>query len=123
MIKWLCEIEVTDEESNNFYHFNDNRVLPVGVDVERANREGWWFKPEYIINELNINATIAYPAHGETISAAKPSYKLQGYAYSGGGRKVTRVEISLRAWDEAQNCMPDAPTWNVMGMMNNPWYR
>lgn len=176
MIKWLCEIEVTDEESNNFYHFNDNRVLPVGVDVERANREGWWFKPEYIINELNINAAIAYPAHGETISAAKPSYKLQGYAYSGGGRKVTRVEVSLdqgqswqlaevtvrekprwgkgvsgakakwwcwcfwelavpvkaiaganeiclRAWDEAQNSMPDTPTWNVMGMMNNPWYR
>ena len=32
-------------------------------------------------------------------------------------------EICLRAWDEAQNCMPDTPTWNVMGMMNNPWYR
>jgi nitrate reductase (NAD(P)H) len=33
------------------------------------------------------------------------------------------VEICMRAWDQSQNSMPERPTWNVMGMLNNPWYR
>ena len=32
-------------------------------------------------------------------------------------------EICFRAWDQSQNSMPERPTWNVMGMLNNPWYR
>merc|ERR1719293_655855 len=32
-------------------------------------------------------------------------------------------EICCRAWDDSQNCMPSMPTWNLMGMMNNPWFR
>jgi hypothetical protein len=32
-------------------------------------------------------------------------------------------EIIFRAWDQSQNSMPERPTWNVMGMLNNPWYR
>ena len=44
MIKWLNEITVTTEESDNFFHFNDNRVLPEHVTAEIANAEGWWYK-------------------------------------------------------------------------------
>ncbi|XRB19461.1 nitrate reductase [Pseudoscourfieldia marina] len=175
-VKWLTEIEVTDKESDNFYHFNDNRVLPPMVDAEKANAEKWWFKPEYIINNININGAIAYPWHNEIVDSERKSYTIKGYAYSGGGRKIIRVEISLdggmtwrlapfhtkekprwaagssgdhakhwcwflweldvtvsemaeakeiifRAWDQSQNSMPERPTWNVMGMLNNPWYR
>ena len=32
-------------------------------------------------------------------------------------------EILFRAVDQSQNFMPERPTWNVMGMLNNPWYR
>ena len=52
MIKWLSEISVSDACSDNHYHFKDNRVLPVNVTPEQAEAEGWWFKPDYIINEL-----------------------------------------------------------------------
>ena len=40
MVKWLEEITVAPEESQNFYHFHDNRVLPPGVDQEKAKAEG-----------------------------------------------------------------------------------
>ena len=40
MVKWLQEITVTPAESDNFYHFHDNRVLPPGIDQERAKAEG-----------------------------------------------------------------------------------
>lgn len=178
MVKWLEEIEVTDVESNNFYHFNDNRVLPAHVDAEKATEEGWWFKPEFIINQLNINGAVAYPWHNEVVAVGptNPTYTVKGYAYSGGGRRVIRAEISVdggltwklanitdrekprwaadcsgdkarhwcwclwqleldtvemaaadeiifRAWDQSMNSMPERPTWNVMGMLNNPWYR
>ena len=176
MIKFLTKVIVTDGESKNFYHFNDNRVLPVGVDAETATADGWWFKEEYIINNLNINCAIAYPKHEEVIPAAAKTYTIKGYAYSGGGRKVIRAEVSFdqgqswklgdvvvrekprwaagssgdkakhwcwchweikvnasaiasaneicfRAFDQSQNSMQERPTWNVMGMLNNPWYR
>lgn len=50
-----------------------------------------------------MNSAIARPAHDEVLSAiCDPTvqeddgqYHIRGYAYSGGGRRVTRVEISL----------------------------
>jgi nitrate reductase (NAD(P)H) len=32
-------------------------------------------------------------------------------------------EFCVRAWDDSQNCQPERPTWNLMGMMNNNWFR
>lgn len=40
MVKWLSEITVTSEESNNFYHYHDNRVMPPHVDEALAKAEG-----------------------------------------------------------------------------------
>jgi DMSO/TMAO reductase YedYZ molybdopterin-dependent catalytic subunit len=42
MVKWLQEITVTEGESDNFYHFHDNRVMPPHVDEELAKKEGEW---------------------------------------------------------------------------------
>ncbi|XP_042499026.1 nitrate reductase [NADH]-like [Macadamia integrifolia] len=173
MVKWLKRIIVTTKESDNYYHYNDNRVLPSHVDAELANTEAWWYKPEYIINELNINSVITTPCHEEILPrnfwTTRRRYKLKGYAYTGGGRKITRVEVTLdggeswivcqldiqekpnkygkywcwcfwslevevpkllgskeiavRAWDEALNTQPEKLIWNVMGMMNNCWFK
>lgn len=173
MVKWLKRIIVTTQQSENYYHYKDNRVLPSHVDAELANAEAWWYKPEYIINELNINSVITSPCHDEILPinswTTQMPYVLKGYAYSGGGRKVTRVEVTLdggetwqvctldcpekpnkygkywcwcfwslevetldllgakeiavRAWDEALNTQPEKLNWNVMGMMNNCWFR
>ncbi|KAK9807828.1 hypothetical protein WJX72_010494 [[Myrmecia] bisecta] len=139
MVKWLEEISVTSQESDNFYHYHDNRVLPSHVDDVTAKAEGWC------------------------------QYSISGYAYTGGGRNIIRCEVSLdngkswrladitqqgepneygkiwtwffwslpvsvvellktqeiicRAWDESMNTQPDNFTWNAMGMMNNCVYR
>ncbi|OAY85245.1 Nitrate reductase (NADH) [Ananas comosus] len=173
MVKWLRKITVAPEESDSYYHYHDNRVLPSHVDAELANAEDWWHKPEYIINELNINSVITTPCNDEilpinALTTLSP-YTIRGYAYSGGGRKVTRVEVTLdggeswvvcavdhrekpnkfgkywcwcfwsvdveildllgakeiavRAWDESLNTQPEKLIWNVMGMMNNCWFR
>ncbi|KAG0230860.1 hypothetical protein BGW41_002379 [Actinomortierella wolfii] len=185
MVKYLSKITVSDTRSDSWYHYHDNRVLPSIVsDADKAKREQWWNRPEYTINDLNINSAICSPAHGSALPISDPHALAQevvfsGYAYNGGGKKVTRVEvtldagrtwlvtdlvhpeewpeyqfpcndpfprqrywcwcfwsikipvrkllkckdISVRAWDSTQNTQPRDLNWNLMGMMNNCWYR
>ena len=97
-VKWLRKLIVTEGPSDNWYHIYDNRVLPTMVSPEEsANAPKWWTDERYAIYDLNPNSAICYPAHDEQISLAQgpPSYRARGYAYSGGGRRITRVEITL----------------------------
>ncbi|KAI7885045.1 molybdopterin binding oxidoreductase [Lichtheimia hyalospora FSU 10163] len=185
-VKWLGCIEATDKESTNPFHNGDNKVFPTQVkSAEQATEEKWWPRPEYTLYDLNINSIISTPNHDERIMLhnLQETYTARGYAYTGGNRRITRVEISLdsgktwllatlhcppshqiaaaygqltgpsyyqasrywswtlwhvdlevadlvrademvvRAWDESQNTQPENLTWNLMGMMNNCWFR
>ena len=85
MIKFIERITVADKESDNFYHFMDNRVLPSHVDAEAATAEGWWFKPDFIINDLNINSALFTPDQGTILPfQSGKSLEVTGYAYSNG---------------------------------------
>lgn len=97
-VKWLKKLIITAEPSDNWYHIYDNRVLPTTVSPEEsANNEKWWMDERYAIYDLSTNSAIAYPAHEEQLCLvdAPKSYRVKGYAYGGGGRRVTRVEITL----------------------------
>ena len=103
-VKWLKKIIVTSAPSDNWYHIYDNRVLPTMVDPEQsANEPKTWADERYAIYDLSTNSATVYPAHDEQISLAEDqgTYTVKGYAYGGGGRRVTRVELSLdkgRTW-------------------------
>jgi nitrate reductase (NAD(P)H) len=97
-VKWLKKLTVTDAPSDNWYHIYDNRVLPTMVSPEEsANNTKWWTDERYAIYDLSTNSAICYPAHEEqlAIKGRPQKYRARGYAYGGGGRRVTRVEISL----------------------------
>lgn len=61
--------------------------------------EHWWYDPKYIIRDLNVNSAIVYPANGEELDVSgvttAESFPIRGYAYSGGGKRVNRIEVSL----------------------------
>ena len=100
----------------NCSHYHDNRILPPHITAEESLKGNWWYKPEYIFNELNINSAIAKPNHNETISIAQSigkTYQMVGYAYTGGGRKISRVEISTNGginWQLATLDRKEKPT-------------
>ncbi|GAB7356800.1 hypothetical protein MBLNU459_g7685t1 [Dothideomycetes sp. NU459] len=97
-VKWLKRLIITAEPSDNWYHIYDNRVLPTSVSPEEsANNPAWWMDERYAIYDLSTNSAIAYPAHEEQLClvGAPQNYRVRGYAYGGGGRRVTRVEITL----------------------------
>ncbi|KAI4337766.1 hypothetical protein L6164_016142 [Bauhinia variegata] len=116
MVKWLKRIIVTTQESDSYYHYYDNKLLPSYVDSEKATAEDWWHKQQYMINELNINSVITTPGHEEilpitSLTTQKP-YVLRGFAYTGGGRQVTRVEVTLdggETWQEGTLDHPEKP--------------
>lgn len=116
MIKWLSTINVIEHETKNHYHYHDNRILPPHITAEESLTGGWWYKPEYIFNELNINSAMAKPDHNETLSISKnitSTYDITGYAYTGGGRAVTRVEVSTDGgthWELAEIERKEKPT-------------
>ncbi|KAK8118590.1 uncharacterized protein PG998_003216 [Apiospora kogelbergensis] len=112
-VKWLKKIIVTAAPSDNWYHIYDNRVLPTMVDPEMsANLPETWKDERYAIYDLNTNSATCYPAHNEkvpTVGTAK-SYNVRGYAYAGGGKRVTRVEITLdkgKTWSLANISYPE----------------
>ncbi|KPV75001.1 uncharacterized protein RHOBADRAFT_36993 [Rhodotorula graminis WP1] len=125
-VKWLKKIEISDNESQHYLHFWDNKVLPTTLTGEEAREQrDWWHDPKYIINDLNVNAAIARPAHDEQLVVASTSpapsndspsplpgqhYVVEGYVYAGGGRRVTRVEVTLddgASWSLAQLSYPE----------------
>ncbi|KAG0274295.1 hypothetical protein BGZ95_009929 [Linnemannia exigua] len=101
MIKYLSKITVSEARSDSWYHYHDNRVLPSVVsDADMAKREQWWIRPEYTINDLNINSAICSPTHGSVLPISDPQaltrdITISGYAYNGGCKKITRVELTL----------------------------
>lgn len=97
-VKWLKKLIVTAAPSDNWYHIYDNRVLPTMVSPEEsAKNTDWWRDERYAIYDLSTNSAVAYPSHDERVATTEPlkNYRVKGYAYGGGGRRVTRVEISL----------------------------
>lgn len=97
-VKWLKKLIVTDGPSDNWYHIYDNRVLPTMVSPEEsANNPKWWTDERYAIYDLSPNSAICYPQHEEQLclTSAARTYRAKGYAYSGGGRRITRVEVTL----------------------------
>lgn len=125
-VKWLKKLIVTAEPSDNWYHIYDNRVLPTMVSPEEsANKPEWWTDERYAIYDLSTNSAIAYPAHEEQLClvGAPQNYRVKGYAYGGGGRRVTRVEVSLdkgKTWrlsniDYAEDRYRDAVPQELFG--------
>ncbi|CAE6377591.1 unnamed protein product [Rhizoctonia solani] len=116
-VKWLNRIEVSELESQHHLHFFDNKVLPTQLSPEQARDEKkWWYDPKYLINDLNVNSAIAKPDHGELVEVPQATdatelfYPIRGYAYAGGGRRITRVEISLDegvTWSLAEIIYPE----------------
>jgi len=132
-VKWLKRLIITKEPSDNWYHIYDNRVLPTSVSPEEsANNSAWWKDERYAIYDLSNNSAIAYPAHEEQLClvGAAEKYRVKGYAYGGGGRRITRVELSIdkgKSWrlaniDYAEDKYRDAGTHTLYGgRMDMDW--
>lgn len=116
-VKWLEKIWISEKPSQNHYHIWDNRVLPSFVtEKDGPFARTMFHHPSTACMEQNLNSVIAIPAHGEEIDLGDPAnmkpgstYRLEGYAYDGGGHEVQKVEVSIdggKEWLYAYRVFP-----------------
>ncbi|KAF3491130.1 nitrate reductase [Arthroderma uncinatum] len=116
-IKWLAKIWVTEHENDSHYHIYDNRQLPSFItDTESEIAQTMYRHPSTICNEQMLNSIIVRPAQGEKIDLVDVKkgkmYRIMGFAYSGSGDEIDRVEISLNGgetWLYCSRRYPDKP--------------
>ena len=96
-VKWVNRIILSEEESTSQWQKKDYKCFGPN-DTEKPN---WEMAPA--IQELPVQSAITGMhrgrGHGETEDVV-----IEGYAYSGGGRKIIRVDISTdngRTWNQA----------------------
>ncbi|KAA0708075.1 Sulfite oxidase, mitochondrial [Triplophysa tibetana] len=114
-VKWLGRIVVSDEESKSHWQQNDYKGFSPGTDWDTVD-----FKSAPAIQELPIQSAITHPAEGMSVDSNAGEVTVKGYAWSGGGREVLRVDVSvdggntwhvakLRTSDEHNPALPPSP--------------
>lgn len=121
-VKWLSRIWISDHENDSFYHVYDNRVLPSFVTDQNSELAEIMFRhPSTCCNEQVLNSIIVRPAQEERIDVVDIKrgweYRIAGFAYTGGGHEVQKVEVSLDGGENWLYC-----TRNVSSRKFQPLY-
>ncbi|KAK9529174.1 hypothetical protein VZT92_013287 [Zoarces viviparus] len=99
-VKWLGKIIVSADESSSHWQQNDYKGFSPGTDWDTVD-----FKSAPAIQELPIQSAITTPADGAVVDRSLEDVTVKGYAWSGGGREVVRVDVSLdggKTWQVAR---------------------
>ncbi|SCO92541.1 probable nitrate reductase [Fusarium oxysporum] len=113
-IKWLTKVWVTEYENDSHYHIYDNRQLPSFVtDPGSEIAQIMYHHPSTLCNTQMLNSVIVRPRQGERINLVDVKkgkvYRVEGFAYSGNGTEISRVEISLDGGNNWLYCVRKFP--------------
>jgi sulfite oxidase len=102
-VKWLERIEVRSEPWHGYFQHVVYRLLPEdGTVAPGAGMP---------LGLIALNSDVLSPADGDTVDAGP--VQVRGYAFAGGERHVTRVDVSLDAgasWTQTQ-LLEDLGPW------------
>lgn len=99
-VKWLSRVVVSGEESGSHWQQNDYKGFSPGTDWDTVD-----FKSAPAIQELPVQSAVTSPADGAVVDRGAEEVTVKGYAWSGGGREVVRVDVSLdggKTWQVAE---------------------
>ncbi|PCH42230.1 molybdopterin binding oxidoreductase [Wolfiporia cocos MD-104 SS10] len=96
-VKWIDEIEICTDESENYYQRRDYRILPPEIDSRAKAASAWPLYPS--MTSLPLNSVVA------SLTRTSPTSLLaKGYAVGRGACPVTRVQVSVdgERWADAR---------------------
>ena len=111
-VKWLSKIVVADEESRCHWQRNDYKGFSPCTDWDTVD-----FTSMPSIQDLPVQSAICEPANGAVLEAGTEEFTVKGYAWSGGGRGIVRVDVSPdggKTWQIAElkkSEQPDGKAW------------
>uniref|UniRef100_A0A1L8EIL4 sulfite oxidase n=1 Tax=Haematobia irritans TaxID=7368 RepID=A0A1L8EIL4_HAEIR len=89
-VKWLTRIAVADHESNSHWQQNDYKGFSPSTDWDTVD-----FTKSPAIQAMPVTSAICTPSAGEKVKVSKDGFvEVRGYAWSGGGRRIVRVDIT-----------------------------
>ena len=97
-VKWINRVIMSEEESTSQWQRRDYKCFGPN-DTEKPN---WEMAPA--IQETPVQSAITH-MHLEKTKGEAQDVVIEGYAFSGGGRKIIRVDVSTndgRTWDQAE---------------------
>ncbi|XP_014248665.1 probable sulfite oxidase, mitochondrial [Cimex lectularius] len=89
-VKWLGRIILSKEESESHWQRNDYKGFSPSTDWDTVD-----FTKSPAIQELPVVSAICIPKNGESVKVDNNSIVVKGYAWSGGGRKIVRVDLTI----------------------------
>nr|CAD7454698.1 unnamed protein product [Timema tahoe] len=99
-VKWLARIIVSEEESCSHWQQNDYKGFCPSVDWDTVD-----FTKSPAIQELPVTSAICDPMDGSSVELHDGNLMVKGYAWSGGGQKIVRVDVTADSgdtWHEAE---------------------
>ncbi|XP_077184941.1 sulfite oxidase, mitochondrial [Paroedura picta] len=97
-VKWLARISVGPEESQSHWQQKDYKGFSPAVTWDNVD-----FSKAPAIQELPVQSAITEPSPNASVIPGVLTVK--GYAWSGGGQGIIRVDVSLdggKSWHEAE---------------------
>ena len=88
-VKWVNKITASPVESDSHWQKKDYKTFTPSTDYNTAD-----FDKAAPIMDYPIQAGICSPVHGATLEDSE-EVTVKGYAWSGGGRGIIRVEVSI----------------------------
>lgn len=107
-VKWLSEVRLREEPSDNYYQASEYKLFPPHVTAETADYSGG-----EMLGEAPLNAVICVPGDGEVLRPGPVA--VRGYAVAGGDRRVGRVEASAdggASWTVASLAGEGSAAWS-----------
>ncbi|KAK9836142.1 hypothetical protein WJX81_004420 [Elliptochloris bilobata] len=99
-VKWLSRIIASKHESDSHWQQKDYKSFSPNVDWDNVD---WSSAPA--VQETNVQSAICEPAPGSEVEGPLDEIEVTGYAYSGGGQPIIRVDVSAdggATWTTAQ---------------------
>eukprot|EP00882_Tetradesmus_deserticola_P000961 GHRQ01001042.1.p1 GENE.GHRQ01001042.1~~GHRQ01001042.1.p1 ORF type:complete len:582 (+),score=245.93 GHRQ01001042.1:259-2004(+) len=88
-VKWVGRIVASADECQGHWQQKDYKAFSPGTDWESLD---WSAAPA--IQEMPVVSAICEPAEGASLSTYDGEVTVKGYAWSGGGRDIIRVDVS-----------------------------
>ncbi|XP_016966970.1 sulfite oxidase, mitochondrial [Drosophila biarmipes] len=108
-VKWLTRIVVADRESDSHWQQNDYKGFSPSTDWDTVD-----FSKSEAIQAMPVTSAICTPQPGSRVKIDDDEghIAVKGYAWSGGGRKIVRVDLSNDeglSWHVAELEQEDIP--------------
>nr|KAG5706776.1 hypothetical protein BaRGS_007279 [Batillaria attramentaria] len=99
-VKWLNKIYLSDEESECHWQRRDYKGFNSSIDWHNVD-----FDSSVAIMQLPVVSAICDPPAGTELEEGSEDVTVRGYAWSGGGRGIIRVDVSAdggKTWHTAE---------------------